>query len=70
MSAGKRCIDCGIPITARALELNHTGLWCVECERARRERLSASFAAISKSFGIDPGDSVATQPTDKAGGEG
>lgn len=53
----KRCIGHGVregncqnPITPESLSLNAPGLWCVECERARREAISAQFAEINESF--------------------
>jgi hypothetical protein len=44
------CIDCATPITEEALKLNQTGLWCVDCEYARRARITASTAEVTKSF--------------------
>jgi len=56
--AEKRCIGHGVRegnceriITAEALHLNASGLWCVECEEARRKHISAQFAAIKESLG-------------------
>lgn len=63
MSAGlgKLCIGHGLRegtcqnrIDADALELNSSGLWCVECERARRKAISAAFKEIGESFGPAP----------------
>lgn len=46
--------DCGKPSD---LALNPSGLWCHGCEVERRERITASMAAITKSFEQhDPGD--------------
>lgn len=44
------CIDCGMP-SRDALDLNPTGLWCRECELARRARISGQMADITKSLG-------------------
>ncbi len=56
--AEKCCIGYGVRegsctriINAEALQLNGSGLWCVECEEARRKVISAQFAAITDSFG-------------------
>jgi hypothetical protein len=48
--SGKRCIDCEVPITDEARKLNQPELWCVTCERARRDRISASMEEITRSF--------------------
>lgn len=42
-----RCIDCGQPSD---LMLNHTGLFCRECELERRRHITAQMAAITRSF--------------------
>ena len=54
---GDRCIghrandgDCQNWITAESLKLNRPGLWCVECETARRDYLDKQFERISQSF--------------------
>jgi hypothetical protein len=47
---GKRCIDCGAPISADARKLNPSELWCVEHEAERRRRITASMADITASF--------------------
>lgn len=31
-------------------DLNSSGLWCTDCERERRKRISAQFAKIEGSF--------------------
>lgn len=53
----KRCIGHGVRegtcqnrIDSDALALNRSGLWCVECEKARRKAISAAFAEINASF--------------------
>lgn len=58
--AGETCIDCPTPITAEALKLNASGLWCVAYEKKRRKWLDASFAAISESFTL-PGSTGDTR---------
>jgi hypothetical protein len=53
----KKCIghsvregNCTNAIGLADLELNGSGLWCVECEKARRRYITAQFAEISKSL--------------------
>lgn len=44
------CIDCEAVVTKEALALNPSGLWCIKCEHARRERIDQQMAQIAESF--------------------